>query len=125
MLPRLLLKAVSVLLGLFFAAAAGGAILALNAGTFTEGRRETLFMSVLMVLLSGTFLLFPLWPRVSRVIGITSIVVLAAMMLFMVFSQPLSKPSPGIYQLAAIALAVLLIARFVLAIRRAPPRDDA
>ena len=104
--------------GLLCALFAITAIGALVLGTFEEGRGPVIAMLVVCVTASAALLLLPFRRRLGRTLGCIALVLFATGMLLAVFSPGLSSDAPGPYQAAAIALAVLRLARLGLSLRR-------
>ena len=104
--------------GLLCALFAVSALGALVLGTFEEGRGPAIATVVVGVTASAALLLLPFHRRLGRTLGCIALVLFAAGMLLAVFSPGLSSDAPGPYQAAAIALAVLLLARLGLSLRR-------
>ena len=119
------IKAVSVLAGAFVALAAVSAFAALNYGDFEQGRTFTLLSGVFLLLLSASLLSAPFRPRFSKCVGVVAMLFLALAMAFAVFTPGLASKDPAFYQVAAISLVVLLVARVALSFRRVRAGTDA
>ena len=117
-------KVGSVLAGLIVALAAASSFLVFVTGDFEQGREATFLMGVFLVLLAATLLLRPFLPRTGNVVGVLTLLYLAVVLLVAVFTPELSADNPGLYQVAAISLVVLLLARVALSIRRRARRED-
>ena len=115
-------KVGSVVAGLIVAFAAASSFLVFVTGDFEQGREATFLMGVFLVLLAATLLLRPFLPRVGNVVGVLALLYLAVVLLVAVFTPELSADNPGLYQVAAISLVVLLIARVALCFRRSAKR---
>lgn len=118
------INAASVLAGLVIAFAAVSSFVVFALGDFEQGRLATLLQGIFLSLLSASLLLFPSWPRLAKAIGTLSLLLLAAIMLFAVFSPGLSAKDPAIYQVSAIALMVLLVSRVASSLWRSRTRED-
>ena len=78
------------------------------------------------LLLAGViFLSVSYSRRVAKVLSVTFLLLLAASMLRLVFSQGLATDKPFIYQAGAVALAVLLVARVITTIRAKRLQKDS
>lgn len=111
-------KAGSVLAGLIVAFTAASTFLVFMIGDFQQGREATLLMGVFLALLSATLLIRPFLPRVGSVVGVLTLLYLAAVLLVAAFAPELDADNPWLYQVAGISLVVLLLARIALSFRR-------
>lgn len=111
-------KAGSVLAGLIVAFTAASTFFVFMIGDFQQGREATLLMGVFLALLSATLLIRPFLPRVGNVVGVLTLLYLAAVLLVAAFAPELDADNPWLYQVAGISLVVLLLARIALSFRR-------
>jgi hypothetical protein len=104
--------------GMLFALIGISTFAVLALGTFEEGRDAAMAMAVVGVTASAALLVLPFHRPLGRALGGVALVIFATGMLLAVFSPGLASDTPGTYQAAAIALAVLLLARLGLSLRR-------
>ena len=113
-----LARFVSILAGAFLALF-GLLFLAIAAtGDFVVGRSVAIVMGGSLFLFSLPFLAYPFSARVAKFLLVPLLCALAAAFLWLVFRPVLPVARPGIYQVGAIAFAVLLLARVGLGLRR-------
>ena len=86
-------------------------------GTFAQGRPMLIGAGVILLIIGLALLAFPFSRRLSKILGAIALLAFASATLLLVFTTGLvtSKPS---YQVAAIALAVLAVARILSSSRR-------
>jgi hypothetical protein len=113
-----IIKIVSFLVGLLFAGLGLFVLFTLASGAVVAGNRDALVTGICFVLVALPFLAFPFSLRLAKLLGVLVLLVLAAAALWLVFSPSLAVAHPAIYQVAAIALGVLLVARVGLALLR-------
>lgn len=113
-----IIKIVSFLVGLFFGALGLFVFFTLASGSVTAGKRDALVTGICFVLVALPFLALPFSRRLAKLLGVLVLLALAAAALWLVFSPNLASAHPAIYQVAAIALGVLLVARVGLALLR-------
>jgi hypothetical protein len=113
-----IIKIVSFLVGLFFASLGLFVFFTLASGSVVAGNRDALVTGICFVLVALPFLAFPFSRRLAKLLGVLVLLALAAAALWLVFSPNLVSAHPAIYQAAAIALGVLLVARVGLALLR-------
>jgi cytochrome c biogenesis factor len=77
-----------------------------------------------MLLIASIFLSVPFSKRIAKILSVLFLLLLAASMLRLVFSQDLATDKPFIYQAAAIGLAVLLVARVITSFRARSSKND-
>jgi len=113
-----LAKAASLVTGSFLALF-GFLFLAIAAtGDFVQGQVVAVVMGVSLLLAALPPLAYRFSSRLARLLLVLLLFVLAAALLWLVFRPELPVARPAIYQVAAIAFAVLLLARVGLALRR-------
>lgn len=110
-------KIVSCLIGIVLALSGSFAIAMVLSGAVVEGGHDTVVFGIGMLLVALPFLIFPFSVHLARWLGVLLLLALAAAMLWLVFSPDFPAAHPAIYQAAAIAFGVLLIARVGLALR--------
>jgi hypothetical protein len=113
-----IIKIVSFLVGLFLGGLGLFVFFTLASGSVVAGIRAALITGICFVLVALPFLVFPFSRRLAKLLGALVLLVLAAAALRLVFSPNLATAHPAIYQVAAIALGVLLVARVGLALLR-------
>lgn len=111
----------------------GLAILAMSAmffhivaiGTFVQGKAAAILCGVLLAFAALPLLALPISARLAKALLVHFLVVLSALMVIAAFNPPAAVSEPSVYQVAAIAFVVLVVARVVLAWRRkvAPARS--
>lgn len=113
-----IIKLISFLVGLFFGGLGLFVFFTLASGSVIAGARDALVTGICFVVVALPFLVLPFSIRLAKLLGVLVLLVLAAAALGLVFSPNLSSAHPAIYQVAAIALGVLLVARVGLALLR-------
>lgn len=104
--------------GMLFALIGVSTTAVLVLGTFQDGRGAGLGMAVVSMAASAALLVLPFHRPLGRALGSVALVLFATGMLLAVFNPGMASATPGKYQAAAIALAVLLLARLGLSRRR-------
>ena len=90
-------------------------------GEFEEGKTAAVLGGLAFGLAALPMLVAPFALRLAKVLLAAFLLVFSLLMIIAAFNPPAAVTSPGVYQVAAIALAVLVISRLVLAWgRRAP-----
>lgn len=110
-------KIVSLLVGIALALPGSFAIAMVLSGAVVEGGRDAAVFGIGMLLVALPFLIFPFSVHLARWLGVLLLLALIPIMLWLVFSPDFPATHPAMYQVAAIAFSVLLIARIGLALR--------
>lgn len=108
--------------GLFFLGVGSIAFWIASVGTFEQGWTGTVVSGIAFVMAALPLLAVPFSLHVARVFLALFLVMLAGFMVVAAFNPPASVTEPGVYQVAAIALAVLVVSRVVFAWRHSAPR---
>ena len=113
-----IIKIVSFLVGLLLGSLGLLVFLSLASGSVIAGKHDALVTGICFVLVALPFLVFPFSRRLAKLLGVLVLLALAAAAVRLVFSPNLASAHPAVYQVAAIALGVLLVARVGLALLR-------
>lgn len=119
-----IVTAICLVGGAFLALAGLSALLVLAIGTWHDGRYGVIAAAVLQLTAAASLLVLPFHRRLGKILGIIALVLLAAGMVVAVFHPDLAAATPGGYQVAGIALVVLLLARLGLAMRPHPKNTE-
>ena len=94
-------------------------------GDFSMGRTAVTVMGFAFLVIAAPFFAFLYSRKLAKLLGAVVLLAFAALMLWMSFLPDIPTPNPAVYQIAAIALAVLLIARIGSAFRGKRSRPGA
>ena len=122
MLFRNLPKIIMVLLGLAFALIGAINLWIAFIGDFQQGRTEVVIAGASLLFISLPFLAFFFSRRISKILGAIVLLALSGSMVWFVFQPNIPATNPQLYQIGAIALAVLVLARIGLGLR--PKRSE-
>jgi len=89
-------------------------------GNLTNGRAAVAAMACAYLVAATPCFAYLYSRRLAKVLGVCLLLALAGAMLWLSFRPSNPAPNPTIYQVAAIALCVLLVARVGLNLRRKP-----
>ena len=125
MKPGAVPKIVMGIAGAFFAQLGAVFLWVWSIGDFTTGKTATFAMGAAYLLVSLPFFAFLYSRQLAKVLGVLVLLAFAVSMVWLAFLPSNPAPNPTIYQIAAIALCVLLLARLVLRWRRAGGQKDS
>ena len=94
-------------------------------GNFSMGRTAVTAMGFAFLVIATPFFAFLYSRNLAKLLGAVVLLVFAAAMIWLSFLPDTPAPDPTIYQVAAIPLGVLLIARIGLALRGKRSRAGA
>ena len=86
-------------------------------GTFAQGRIITATAGTIFLILGLACFTFLVSRKLSKVLGAIALLAFAGAMLWLVFSMSIPTANQPIYQIAAIALPVILLARVLSGLR--------
>ena len=104
-------------LGICFALMGASCLVISAIGDFSMGRTVVVVMGFSFLVIAMPFFAFLYSRRLTEVLGVVGLLAFAAAMLWLTFRPTIPVSDPTIYQVAAIALAVLLVARVALRLR--------
>lgn len=113
-----LVKVASILVGVLLAIFGFGVLAVAAVGDFSQGRFEAVAIGSGLLLLAFASLAYLFSVRLAKSLLVLFLFELAATVLWLVFRPEPPVARPAIHQAAAIAFAVLLLARVGLAMRR-------
>ena len=117
MWPGKLLKVASVVAALVLALTGVVSFIAAGSGAFGQDKNFAIVAGLGFSLLAAPLFAFPFSKRIFRALGVVVLLALAASLIYSSFQPALAASRPAVYQLGAIAFAVLLVARVVLSVR--------
>ena len=123
MLLGRLINIAAIATGLALAALGVVGIVASRSGAI-QPDGEGIVFGIAFLLLAAPLFAFPFSRRAFRILCLVNLLALAAGALYLSFQPDLPTTRPSIYQFGAVALAVLLVARVVLAFRGRGSRQD-
>ena len=117
MQSRNLTKIVMALVGLGFALVGALNLWISSTGDFSQGREIVTIAGGIFLVIAAPFLAFPFSRKISKVLGAIVLLAFSAAMVWLAFRASNPAAYPWSYQIGAIALALLLVARIPLVLR--------
>jgi hypothetical protein len=114
---RLVARGLSFAAGLLLLFIAAAFLMVLSTGNFTQGRTAALLSVVAYLAAAMPLLAWPFSTAVARVLLAIFLIVLSVLFLAAAFNPPPAVAAQGVYQWAAIAFAILVVSRVLLAWR--------
>ena len=117
MLNGKLINMAAIAIALVLAAAGVVAIWASYSGAIQPDGSAGIVVGTACFMAAAPLFALPYSWRVFRILGVVDLLALSAALLYLSFQADIPTSRPSVYQVGAVALAVLLLARVVLRLR--------